>query len=66
MLRSFIAFLFLLSTIVLLLLPAVLVIVGFACGGTFIEKSIIVGLGLLLSRLFRPISVLLRNDNLKF
>ncbi len=66
MLRSFIAFLQLTIVIILLLLPATLVVVGFFWGRTFLETCILVCLGLFLSRLYRPISVLLGNDNLKF
>ncbi len=66
MLRSFFAYLHLTLVMILLLLPATLVFVGFFFGRTFLETCVYVGVGLLLSRLYRPISVLVGNDNLKF
>ncbi len=66
MLRSFIAFLHLTFVMILLLLPATLIVVGFVFGRTFLETCILVCSGLLLSRLFHPISVLVGNDSLKF
>ncbi len=66
MLRSFIAFIHLTVVMILLLLPATLVVVGFFLGRTFLETCILVCLGLLLSRLYRPISVLMGDDSLKF
>ncbi len=66
MLRSFIAFLYLTFVMILLLLPATLVFLGFFFGRTFQETCILVCIGLLLSRLYRPISVLVGNDSLKF
>ncbi len=66
MIRSFIAFLHLTIVMILLLLPATLVFVGFFFGKTFLETCVFVYVGLLLSRLYRPISVLVGNDNLKF
>ncbi len=66
MLRSFIAFLQLTIVIILLLLPATMIVVGLVFGRTFLETCILVCVGLLLSWLYRPISVLVGNDYLKF
>ncbi len=66
MLRSFIAFLHLTIVMILLLLPATMIVVGFFMGRTFLETCVFVCVGLFLSRLYRPISVLVGNDRLKF
>ncbi len=66
MLRSFIAFLHLTFVMILLLLPVTLVVVGFLWGRTFLETCVFVCVGLFLSRLYRPISVLVGNDSLPF
>jgi hypothetical protein len=66
MAKSFISFIFLIGTMLFVLMPVWIIAFGFLCGRTFIETTIIVSVGLVLLRLFRPISVIVGNDNLKF
>ena len=49
-----------------ILMPVWFIAFGFLYGRTFMETAIIVSVGLVLLRLFRPISVIVGNDNLKF
>ena len=66
MAKSFISFIILIGTILFVLVPVWIITFGFLCGRTFMETAIIVSVGLVLLRLFRPISVIVGNDNLKF
>ena len=66
MVKSFISFIILIGTILFVLVPVWIVAFGFFYGRTFMETAIIVSVGLVLLRLFRPISVIVGNDNLKF
>ena len=66
MAKSFISFIILIGTILFVLVPVWIITFGFLYGRTFMETAIIVSVGLVLLRLFRPISVIVGNDNLKF
>ena len=66
MAKSFISFIILIGTILFVLVPVWIIAFGFLCGHTFRETAIIVSVGVVLLRLFRPISVIVGNDNLKF
>jgi hypothetical protein len=66
MAKSFISFIFLLVTMLFALTPVWIIIFGFLWDCAFLWKVIIVLVGMLLLRLFRPVSVIVGNDNLKF
>ncbi len=66
MIRSFVAIVFLSITITMMLAPAAFVVVGLFFGRSFMESCILVCSGMFLSRLFRPVSVLVGNENLPF